>query len=198
MYSEEERKEIKVETIKDVEEQFIIELEYNSGYIRDALRPVIKFCCDDQETEILMRMADAIEKIPFYSILEYRNIIVVLIFVYYGLTILDPHTDFLRFINMEENLLRGDNIDKERSIDLYFAITAGEIDPSFNGNLGLSSEIRKYFLFKMGGSKRRQTPKRKWSRKYKLSINCKRPKGFSQKQYCKYGRKTKSKLKSKK
>ena len=29
----------------------------------------------------------------------------------------------------------------------------------------------------------------KWSRKYKLSINCKRPKGFSQKQYCKYGRK---------
>jgi thiol-disulfide isomerase/thioredoxin len=28
----------------------------------------------------------------------------------------------------------------------------------------------------------------KWSRKYKASINCKRPKGFSQKQYCKYGR----------
>ena len=29
----------------------------------------------------------------------------------------------------------------------------------------------------------------KWTRKYKLSINCKNPKGFSQKQYCKYGRK---------
>ena len=29
----------------------------------------------------------------------------------------------------------------------------------------------------------------KWSRKYKKSINCKRPKGFSQKQHCKYGRK---------
>lgn len=29
---------------------------------------------------------------------------------------------------------------------------------------------------------------RKWSRKYKKSINCSRPKGFSQKQYCKYGR----------
>ena len=28
----------------------------------------------------------------------------------------------------------------------------------------------------------------KWSRKYKLSINCNRPKGFSQRQYCKYGR----------
>jgi hypothetical protein len=36
-----------------------------------------------------------------------------------------------------------------------------------------------------GGSKRR----RRWSNKYKKSINCKRPKGFSQRQHCKYGRK---------
>jgi hypothetical protein len=28
----------------------------------------------------------------------------------------------------------------------------------------------------------------KWSRKYKQSINCNKPKGFSQRQYCKYGR----------
>ena len=33
--------------------------------------------------------------------------------------------------------------------------------------------------FKKGG---------KWSQKYKRSINCRRPKGFSQKQHCKYGR----------
>lgn len=31
--------------------------------------------------------------------------------------------------------------------------------------------------------------KGKWSQKYKKSINCRRPKGFSQKQYCKYSRK---------
>lgn len=30
---------------------------------------------------------------------------------------------------------------------------------------------------------------RKWSKKYKKSINCKKPKGFSQKQHCKYDRK---------
>ena len=30
--------------------------------------------------------------------------------------------------------------------------------------------------------------KKRWSRKYKLSINCKRPSGFSQRQHCKYGR----------
>jgi hypothetical protein len=30
--------------------------------------------------------------------------------------------------------------------------------------------------------------RKKWSVKYKKSINCSRPKGFSQRQYCKYGR----------
>ena len=40
-----------------------------------------------------------------------------------------------------------------------------------------------------GNKRNKQTKKRKWSLKYKKSINCKRPKGFSQKQHCKYGRK---------
>ena len=31
---------------------------------------------------------------------------------------------------------------------------------------------------------------RKWSKKYKDSINCNHPKGFSQKQHCKYGKKS--------
>jgi thiol-disulfide isomerase/thioredoxin len=49
---------------------------------------------------------------------------------------------------------------------------------------------------KTGGKRRRkmQTRKKgrkggKWSLKYKRSINCRRPKGFSQRQHCKYGRK---------
>jgi hypothetical protein len=33
---------------------------------------------------------------------------------------------------------------------------------------------------------------RKWSLKYKKSINCNRPHGFSQRQFCKYGAKTKT------
>jgi hypothetical protein len=38
---------------------------------------------------------------------------------------------------------------------------------------------------------KKQKPKKggKWSLKYKRSIDCKHPKGFSQKQHCKYGRK---------
>lgn len=37
---------------------------------------------------------------------------------------------------------------------------------------------------------KQKTKTRKWSAKYKRSIDCKKPKGFSQKQYCKYGQKT--------
>jgi len=39
---------------------------------------------------------------------------------------------------------------------------------------------------------------RKWSMKYKKIINCNRPKGFSQKQHCKYGRTKKRKMTNKK
>jgi len=37
---------------------------------------------------------------------------------------------------------------------------------------------------------------RKWSMKYKKSITCSHPKGFSQKQYCKYGRTKKRRTKN--
>jgi hypothetical protein len=40
-----------------------------------------------------------------------------------------------------------------------------------------------------GGKKKTKRKGGKWSMKYKKAINCKKPKGFSQKQYCKYGRK---------
>jgi hypothetical protein len=43
---------------------------------------------------------------------------------------------------------------------------------------------------KLGG-KTRKMRGGKWSAKYKKSINCSRPKGFSQRQHCKYGRKKK-------
>ena len=45
---------------------------------------------------------------------------------------------------------------------------------------------------KQSAGKRRKRSRKggKWSRKYKRSINCRRPKGFSQKQHCKYGRRS--------
>jgi hypothetical protein len=53
--------------------------------------------------------------------------------------------------------------------------------------------IKKKTHNQQGGKKHNKRIKKikggKWSKKYKKSINCKRPKGFSQKQYCKYSRK---------
>ena len=42
---------------------------------------------------------------------------------------------------------------------------------------------------KKSKNKKSKKKSKKWSKKYKKSINCKKPKGFSQKQYCKYRRK---------
>jgi|LauGreDrversion4_2_1035121.scaffolds.fasta_scaffold46921_2 hypothetical protein len=72
---------------------------------------------------------------------------------------------------------------------------------NFIVNISNNSEIERQwerYKRKINGGKKKtnkkkinknKTKKRKWSQKYKKSINCKRPKGFSQKQYCKYGRK---------
>jgi hypothetical protein len=40
--------------------------------------------------------------------------------------------------------------------------------------------------------RRRRRTAHKWSAKYKKSINCRRPRGFSQRQHCKYGRRKQS------
>lgn len=58
-------------------------------------------------------------------------------------------------------------------------------------------QMQMQMQFYNGGTRRRSRSNsrktknngRKWSAKYKKSINCRRPRGFSQKQYCKYGRK---------
>ena len=47
----------------------------------------------------------------------------------------------------------------------------------------------KRHTYSAGKTRKRRQTGGKWSQKYKKSINCRRPKGFSQRQHCKYGRK---------
>jgi outer membrane murein-binding lipoprotein Lpp len=51
---------------------------------------------------------------------------------------------------------------------------------TINQNIGQGNKLRK--------SKKKGKRGGAWTAKYKKSINCNRPRGFSQKQYCKYGR----------
>ncbi len=68
---------------------------------------------------------------------------------------------------------------KDRTIDSFVEWVKSKMNHSNNFGNKKRRTAKKYRGFKGG----------KWSRKYKKSINCKRPKGFSQRQYCKYGRK---------
>jgi len=69
--------------------------------------------------------------------------------------------------NHSEDYEDSDISNKDRSIDSFVE--------------WIEHHVKKHGLHKMRGGK--------WSLKYKRSINCKHPKGFSQKQHCKYGRK---------
>ena len=83
---------------------------------------------------------------------------------------------------------------KDRSVDSFINWIESKITQNVSTNATsssshklakrLKSTNKKHNTSKKGGKTKR---KRHWSRKYKRSINCRRPKGFSQKQYCKYG-----------
>jgi chromosome segregation ATPase len=57
---------------------------------------------------------------------------------------------------------------------------------TINQNIGQGNRLRK--SKKKGKKGKRNKKGGAWTAKYKKSINCNRPRGFSQKQYCKYGR----------
>ena len=68
---------------------------------------------------------------------------------------------------------------KSRTIDSFVKWIKGKTNKQQGGKRKLIKRSKKGKRMTGG----------KWSRKYKKSINCNRPKGFSQKQYCTYSRK---------
>ena len=113
---------------------------------------------------------------------------------------------------MEQNFARKNKpiqqIDTEKiiKVDYYFTLLLLYFCSTFSTSLRKVDEVDNRVLivlcifaplflkvefFKSGYIMARRTRKQcggKWSLKYKKSINCKKPKGFSQKQHCKYGR----------
>lgn len=95
----------------------------------------------------------------------------------------------MRFItdsgNVSENYEDSNIIKKDRTIDSFIEwihLKTGEKNTTNQKNI---TKTKKNF----SKSRNKKQKGGKWSRKYKRSIKCNRPKGFSQKQYCKYGRK---------
>lgn len=94
----------------------------------------------------------------------------------------------MRYItkNINENYEDSNIETKDRTIDSFIDWIKLKTGDNNITKMEGDSNIPK----KLGGSKTKKR-RRKWSNKYKRSINCRKPKGFSQKQYCKYGRKHK-------
>jgi thiol-disulfide isomerase/thioredoxin len=96
----------------------------------------------------------------------------------------------IRYVTKEGNVnedYEDSNISKkDRTIDSFIEwikLKSGEKNiTKSEGNYSHKKTKRQ----QRGGTRKRGG---KWSLKYKRSINCKKPRGFSQKQYCKYGRK---------
>jgi hypothetical protein len=91
-----------------------------------------------------------------------------------GKAILEKIKELCKIIDIDEIKLSS----VTESLDFYTKKNEFVCDELCNLKLQIPKNEGKY---KKGG---------KWSMKYKKSINCRRPKGFSQKQHCKYGRKT--------
>jgi thiol-disulfide isomerase/thioredoxin len=84
-----------------------------------------------------------------------------------------------------ENYEDSDIKTKDRTIDSFASWINSKNHIDLN-NKNHKNHNSKNNTIKRGGTKKKN--RRKWTRKYKMSINCNKPKGFSQKQYCKYGR----------
>jgi hypothetical protein len=72
---------------------------------------------------------------------------------------------------------------KDRSTESFVKWINSKLKKQHGGS---SAKSKKYTR---KASKKLKKRGGKWSLKYKRSINCKHPKGFSQRQHCKYGRK---------
>jgi hypothetical protein len=91
----------------------------------------------------------------------------------HGKTVKDVATKIIEVCNREEST------EEEITIAEQYARRINEI----------IEKMERYSKFSWKRYTIHPTRGGKWSLKYKKSINCKRPKGFSQRQHCKYGRK---------
>jgi hypothetical protein len=146
------------QTFLEVEKLFTDELYRKAAQQRTEITS-INFCCEEQdETETdIIHMANLIRQIPAYANLSFRDIFIVLIYIYYSLRLTEQIDDWW----LNTNFLQLNLYNKDLGQNLYYNIVTGDILMPDGTNL--SSRIRRYVLGPAGGNK-----KIKKSRKYKL------------------------------
>lgn len=82
--------------------------------------------------------------------------------------------------------------EKNRSIDSFAEWIRSKTQQKTGGKKWTGKRVRNHLTRRAQTKRHRRNRHRggKWSLKYKRSINCRRPRGFSQRQHCKYGRRS--------
>ena len=161
-------------TREDIRELFLtverlFVLEFHSALAVGPLRHLtqheqaeLSFCCDENDEQNMITMANNIRQVPEFSSLGYRDIFTVLIFSYYSLRYNEQTEDWLTTGFLERHLRN-----KGLGYRLYIDITTQTI---MLGGRDLSSAIRRYILemnvgrgkqSRSGKSRDRKTRKRK-------------------------------------
>ena len=101
----------------------------------------------------------------------------------------------MRYINgkTEEDFEDSTVQNKDREVDNFIEwieLKSGAQKGGINKNARSRSRSRSRIQSRKNTKTLKNKKGGKWSLKYKRSINCRRPRGFSQKQHCKYGRHT--------
>ena len=118
----------------------------------ETFRKKLNICCDDKDEHDIHKMYNLLAKTEF-SDLSIRNIYMVLIYTYYSLRFNEQTEDWLTL-----DFMKQISTDFERSVQLYIAITTGDI--MVNG-VNISSQIRKTVMEMDGGRKKHTRRKHK-------------------------------------
>ena len=144
------------QTFLEVEKLFTDEI-YRTAAQRHSEITSINFCCEEQDETDIINMANLIRQVPAYANLSFRDIFIVLIYIYYSLRLTEQRDDWW----LTTNFLKFKLYNKNLGQNLYYNIVTGDILMPDGTNL--SSRIRRYVIGTDGGNK-----KIKKSRKYKL------------------------------
>jgi hypothetical protein len=165
--------ENKKRTFLQVERLFKGEMRYYPAWLTGTFN----ICCDETEKRDIIEIGDRIKTIPEFESLSFRNIYLVLIYIYYSLNLNEQSTDWLNMKFLSDNVEydEDDEYDEENEEyktvklckKLYYDITTGDI---MINNSNFSSDLRRKIMgmpMRAGRKTKRNRRKLNKTKKYK-------------------------------
>ena len=150
-------------TLAEVEKLFTDQLYTRPG-MTASISQYSNICCDENDETDIIRMGERIKRIPEFASLSFREVYIVLVYIYYSLRLNEQIKDWLPLNFLQEKLLNN-----QLALKLFIDITTGDI--MINGE-NFSSYVRRYILgMRMRGGKKRNRSKRNKRKRNKSKRN---------------------------